>query len=136
MLAALCGTRQSTGMNYYRADLAIIHDDGFGHLATAGAGVLVSALDRGGLRRGTITDVGCGSGITARALVDRGYVVVGVDLSESLIEIARTRVPEATFGVGSFVDVDVPPSTAVCAIGEVLNYTFDNRGGPAVRRAA
>lgn len=120
-------------MSYYRSDLAFIHDDGFGHLASGGARVLIDALDRRGLHRGTILDIGCGSGITARNLADRSYSVIGVDLSESLIEIARRRVPEATFHVGSFVEMDVPSCVAVCAIGEVLNYTFDSRSASATR---
>lgn len=122
-------------MSYYRPDLAFIHDDGFGHLAFGGAEVLAAALDRRGLHRGTVLDFGCGSGITARKLADRGYSVTGTDLSESLIEIARKRVPEATFHVGSFVEMDMPACVAVCAIGEVLNYTFDERITSATREA-
>jgi len=122
-------------MSYYRQDLAYIHDNGFGQLASAGAGVLIDALGRKGLDRGTILDLGCGSGITARDLTDRGYSVAGIDLSESLIEMARKRAPEATFRVGSFVETDVPPCIAVCAIGEVLNYAFDSRSNSETRKA-
>ncbi len=121
-------------MSYYRPDLAFIHDDGFGYLATAGAGELIDALDRRGLNRGTVFELGCGSGITARKLTDRGYAVTGIDMSKSLIGIARKRVPEATFRIGSFVEMDVPPCIAVCAIGEVLNYTFDNRSNCTSRK--
>lgn len=122
-------------MSYYQPDLAFIHDDGFGHLASASAKVLIDALDRKGLQRGTVLELGCGSGITARTLTDRGYTVTGIDLSESLINMARKRVPEATFRIGSFVDMEVPPCIAVCAIGEVLNYTFDNRSNYTSRKA-
>ena len=122
-------------MSHYRPDLAFIHDDGFGHLASAGAAVLIDALHRRGLTAGTVLDLGCGGGITARMLTDRGYSVAGVDLSESLIEMARQKVPEATFHVGSFVEMDVAPCVAICAIGEVLNYTFDSRSNSATRRA-
>ena len=103
-------------MSHYRPDLAFIHDDGFGHLASAGAAVLIDALHRRGLTAGTILDLRCGSGITARMLTDRGFSVAGVDLSKSLIEMARQKVPEATFHVGSFVEMDVAPCVAICAI--------------------
>jgi SAM-dependent methyltransferase len=122
-------------MNLYRADLAYIHDDGFGRLAFAGAGLLIDTLDRRGLRSGTICEFGCGSGIMARELTNKGYSVIGVDLSEALIQMARKRVPEATFRIGSFVEMDVPPCIAVCAVGEVLNYTFDSRNGATTRRS-
>lgn len=121
-------------MSYYRSDLAYVHDHGFGQLASAAAEFLIDELARKGLDRGTICELGCGSGITARALADRGYSVVGSDMSEAFIQMARERVPEAEFRVGSFVEMDLPPCTAVCAIGEVLNYAFDSRSSAATRK--
>jgi SAM-dependent methyltransferase len=122
-------------MSHYRHDLAFIHDEGFGHLAAGGAGVLVAALERSGIHSGIILDFGCGSGVTARLLTDKGYSVVGFDLSEPLIGIARKRVPQATFHVESFIDAKMPPCVAVCAIGEVLNYRFDGRNKLPARKA-
>ena len=40
-------------------------------------------------------EVGCGSGVFLRAAADRGAEVYGLDASESLLELARARVPEA-----------------------------------------
>jgi hypothetical protein len=42
-----------------------------------------------------------------------------------MINMARTRVPDAEFRVGSFVAADIPSCVGVTAIGEVLNYSFD-----------
>jgi SAM-dependent methyltransferase len=78
-------------------------------------------------------DLGCGSGILARALRSAGYDVIGIDLSESLLEIARRRVPDGAFRVGSFATADIPPCVAVTAIGEVFNYTFDAENSAPVR---
>ncbi|HRD67486.1 MAG TPA: class I SAM-dependent methyltransferase [Candidatus Competibacter sp.] len=117
----------------YRDDLAYIHDAGFGHLAKSAALMLIEELNRAGVQGGTVVDLGCGSGITARLLHDFGYKVVGIDLSKSLVEIARNRVPEAVFRIGSFVTEDIPPCVAVTAIGEVLNYAFDEANCTAVR---
>lgn len=117
----------------YRTDLAHIHDAGFGDLAVDAARTLLDALQRQGFAGGTVVDLGCGSGITARHLVDAGYDVVGLDLSADMIAIARRRVPEGTFRVGSFVGAELPPCVAVCAVGEVLSYAFDERNDSAAR---
>lgn len=45
-------------------------------------------------------EVGCGSGVFLRAAADRGARVSGLDASEALLEIARSRVPEADLRVG------------------------------------
>jgi 2-polyprenyl-3-methyl-5-hydroxy-6-metoxy-1,4-benzoquinol methylase len=47
-----------------------------------------------------VLEVGCGSGVFLRAAADLGAEVVGLDASETLIELARTRVPEAELAVG------------------------------------
>jgi SAM-dependent methyltransferase len=47
-----------------------------------------------------VLDVGCGSGVFLRLVADRGARVVGLDASEALIELARTRVPETDLRVG------------------------------------
>jgi len=68
------------------------------------------ALDAAGLRPGMrVLDVGCGTGGSARAIaaaVGPAGRVVGIDLSEPMIEVARRQVPEAEFvlgDVGNFV---------------------------------
>ena len=45
-----------------------------------------------------LLDVGCGSGMpVARFLADAGCIVTGIDLSSSMLTLARAHVPEATF---------------------------------------
>ncbi|TFF90260.1 MAG: class I SAM-dependent methyltransferase [Promethearchaeota archaeon] len=45
-----------------------------------------------------VLDVGCGAGIpTARYLSKRGVKVTGIDISTTMINLARENVPEATF---------------------------------------
>ncbi len=53
-----------------------------------------------------VLDVGCGSGVKSRYLIDRGFKVTGIDISEKLLEIARRDVPEAEFKVFSMTDLD------------------------------
>ena len=109
----------------YEADLAYIHDQGYGDFARGSAPGLLSHLQQAGVHDGLIVDLGCGSGIWARELVDAGYKIVGVDISPAMIEIACQRVPEAEFHVGSFLQFPIPPCQAVTALGEVFNYLFD-----------
>jgi SAM-dependent methyltransferase len=59
------------------------------------------AIRRLGITAGqSILEVGCGSGVFLRAAADRGAEVYGLDASEALIEIARSRVPGADLRVG------------------------------------
>lgn len=47
---------------------------------------------------GDVLDVGSGAGVpVARFLVDAGFKVTGIDVSSSMLELARVHVPEATF---------------------------------------
>ena len=110
----------------YSTDLAYIHDAGFGDLAERAAPELIRLLRAGGLRSGRVVDVGCGSGILARHLVDAGYDVIGIDRSPAMIRLARARVPEGRFRVASLLSARVPPCVAVTAIGEVVSYVSAN----------
>src|SRR5581483_11770225 len=89
--------RRQTMTDGYREDVAYIHDVGFGHYAKDAAPGLLEMLRQRGLVRGLVVDLGCGSGIWARALGDAGYEVLGVDQSEALLAIARKRAPNAAF---------------------------------------
>ncbi len=66
----------------------------------------LAARSRG---RGIVCDLGCGPGQVARYLADRGLAVVGVDLSEGMLEQARRLNPELTFKQGDMRALtDVP----------------------------
>lgn len=48
----------------------------------------------------TVLDVGCGAGVPIdRYLVDKGFRVFGIDLSERQIALARVNVPDAAYDV-------------------------------------
>jgi SAM-dependent methyltransferase len=82
---------------------------------------------------GTIVDIGCGSGILARHLFNAGYAVVGLDVSTAMLDIARAQAPGVDFRVDSWVSAQFPSCVAVTAIGEVLNYGFDEENGSRAR---
>ena len=114
-------------MSGYQSDLAYIHDAGFGDFARKSAPGLLAVLRRAGIRGGLVVDLGCGSGIWAAELTRRGYDVVGIDISSSMIELARMRVPAARLIQASFLSAKLPSCDAVTALGEIFNYTFDGR---------
>src|SRR5262249_28545811 len=116
---------------YYADDLAHIHDAGYDHYARAAAPVILGALkDANHPAGGLVVDLGCGSGILSPELVAAGYDVLGIELSEALIALARQRVPGATFHVGSLLSADIPSCLGVTAIGEVVNFLFDTSLSP------
>src|SRR5918998_4495806 len=92
----------------YRQDLAYIHDVGFGHLATNAAQVLLDALRRSGIVKGQVIDLCCGSGLLARELTAAGYEVLGIDISEALLDMARERLPSAHFRKESILGSELP----------------------------
>ena len=54
----------------------------------------------------TVLDVGCGTGAHARALIDLGFAVDGVDLETAFVRIAAAKCPEGSFAVGDMTDLD------------------------------
>jgi SAM-dependent methyltransferase len=112
---------------YYDQDLAFIHDAGYGDFARAAAPGLVSLLRRAGVERGTVVELGCGSGAATRALVAAGHDVLAIDASPAMLRLARRRVAGARFARGRLPGVTIPPCDAVVAVGEVVNYM----AGPA-----
>ena len=133
----------STGSDpgpYYRADLALVHDRGFGFHADACApGVLAllqPVLERGGL----VLELGCGSGLLTRYLVEAGHRVLATDASPAMLDLARTAVPGAAFKQLTLPDDPVPAADAVVGVGHALNYLPDapalQRGLLAAARAA
>ncbi len=110
---------------WYKEDLAYIHDVGFSDYALKSFPGILEILEQNEIRQGLVVDLGCGSGLSAQEFVKAHYRVFGIDISESLIDIARRRVPNAEFQVGSLFQSDIPPCSAVTSIGECLNYLFD-----------
>ncbi|MFB0503355.1 MAG: class I SAM-dependent methyltransferase [Candidatus Bathyarchaeia archaeon] len=60
---------------------------------------------------GHILDAGCGSGVVARALVDNGFQVTGIDISQKMIDIAKHRIPEAEFIIGDMAALEFDNET-------------------------
>lgn len=80
--------------------------------------------DLTGLR---VLDAGCGTGQMSAELAERGARVVAVDISPSLVEIARARLParfrEAVrFEAGDMLDTDLGRFDHVVAMDSLIYY--------------
>jgi SAM-dependent methyltransferase len=65
-----------------------------------------AAFDHVDLRIGTkYADLGCGAGTAAHLAAERGAHVSGLDASENLVAIARSRVPHGDFHVGELESI-------------------------------
>lgn len=122
-----------SGEWWYSEVLADIHDSDYTFLARAGAASAIALLPPPA-ESGIVVDLGCGSGVTAQILDEVGYSVVGIDASADMINLARKRVPNGHFRIESIYEADIPDCQAVLALGEVLNYTSEDRTPEAIAR--
>lgn len=69
-----------------------------------------------------VLDLGCGNGAKISRLATR-FEVVGVDLSEQQLRLARANVPEATFVQGDLAELDFTPGSfdAVTALYSLVH---------------
>ena len=115
---------------HYRPDLAWVHHVGHGQYAEHAAAGLVALLHGARLPPGArVLDVGCGSGLLARRLLEAGFEVIGVDASPAMIDLARTQAPGARLevlalptGLPADAPGGLPSADAVVSTGHVLNY--------------
>ena len=71
-------------------------------------------------------DLGCGTGVLCGMLYERGIEARGIDLSASMIAIARAQYPGPRFEVGDMTRfaADKPVDLVTCT-GDALNHLFD-----------
>jgi SAM-dependent methyltransferase len=126
----------------YSAELAYIHDAGFGDFAVRTAPELIRILRAHAIppttasgRPAKVVEVGCGSGTLAQRLVQAGYAVLGFDVSPAMIALARAKAPGARFRVASLTYANIPRCHAVLAIGEVVAYVPAPNTGLLLPRA-
>ena len=77
----------------------------------------------------TIFELGCGNGSTAAYLASKGYSIVGVDPSQSGIEIAKANYPQCRLELGSSEE-DLPAQFGAFDIVlslEVVEHVFSPR---------
>ena len=111
---------------YYRPDLARIHHEGFSFHADGCAPGILELLEPVLVRRGLVVELGCGSGLLTRHLVEAGHRVMATDASPAMLDLARQVAPGAE-GIAQLTlpDDPVPQADAIVSVGHVLNYLPD-----------
>lgn len=105
----------------------------------AEADYLVRILGRLGIRSGAVLEFGAGTGQHGRLLAQAGYDVHGIELSETMVDRARTGEPQRGFSitVGDIRTARVSlPFDAVMALFHVVSYQTANEDVLAVFRNA
>ncbi len=110
---------------YYRRDLALVHHRGFGfHADRCAPGILEQLQplrDRGDL----VLELGCGSGLLTRYLLEAGHRVIATDASPAMLDLAREIAPGADIRQLRLPDDPLPEADAIVSIGHVLSYLSD-----------
>jgi len=110
---------------YYRADLARIHHEGFGFHADAVAPGILKLLEPVRARGGLVLEIGCGSGLFTKYLVDAGHRVLATDASPAMVALAREYLPTQLVELLRLPDDRVPDADAIVSVGHPLSYLDD-----------
>lgn len=123
---------------YYGPDLAWVHHRGFGFHADRCAPGILDRLAPVRARGGLVVELGCGSGLLTRHLVDAGHRVIATDASPAMVDLARGVVPDADAVELLVLPGDpIPEADAIVSVGHVLCYLPDEAAVAAgLRRAA
>src|SRR5436309_2847114 len=123
---------------YYRDDLALVHHLGFGFHADMCAPGILRLLAPVLERKGVVLELGCGSGLLTKYLVDAGHRVIATDASPAMLELARQTAPGAEdIRVLVIPDDPMPACDAVVSIGHPVSYLPDEAAVlPALTNAA
>lgn len=117
-------------LTYYGDDLALVHHLGFGFHADACAPGILALLEP--VRGGLVLELGCGSGLLTRHLVEAGHRVIATDASPAMLALARETAPQAEVRSLALPDDQLPDCDAIVSVGHVLNYLRDEA---AIERA-
>ncbi len=111
---------------YYRRDLALIHHKGFAFHADDCAPGIIELLRPVRERDGLVLEIGCGSGLLTRYLIDDGHRVVATDASPAMLDLAREVAGDAE-EIRELVlpDDPIPRADAIVGVGHALNYLPD-----------
>ena len=116
----------TSGTPHYRSDLALIHHLGFGFHADDCAPGILDLLMPVRRRDGLVVELGCGSGLLTKYLVDAGHRVIATDASPAMLDLARGYASDAQeIRRVTLPDDPIPEADAIVSVGHALNYLAD-----------
>jgi SAM-dependent methyltransferase len=100
-----------------------------GHEHDEWAGMVLGAARRAGLRGRRLLDVGCGTGESFLALLERGFEVTACDVSPAMVALARRKARgRAAVCVADMRELPrLGEFDLVWCLGDALNYLHDAR---------
>src|SRR5919109_4606241 len=105
---------------YYQPDLALVHHLGFGFHADACAPGILALLEPVRERSGLVLEVGCGSGLLTRHLIEAGHRVIATDASRAMVDLAKDYTEGAEdVRVLVLPDDPLPEADAIVSVGHV-----------------
>jgi SAM-dependent methyltransferase len=110
-----------TAEPYYRRDLALVHERGYGFHGDRVAPGVLALLEP--VRGGLVLELGCGTGALTRHLVAAGHRVLATDASPAMLEAARQFLgPAAELALLVLPDGPLPRADAVVSVGHPVSY--------------
>lgn len=106
---------------YYRHDLALVHERGYGFHGERCAPGVLALLEP--VRGGLVLEIGCGTGALTRHLLAAGHRVLATDASPAMLELAREALgPSAELARLTLPDDPLPEADAIVSIGHPVSY--------------
>ncbi len=113
------------GLTAYQALASAYDDFTHGYQAATWTGKLEAKALRWGPTGRRLLDVGCGTGKSFLAMVERGWDVVGCDISPAMLEIAREKAGDVPLHVADVRELPVfGEFDLVWALNDTLNYVM------------
>jgi SAM-dependent methyltransferase len=118
------GVTEDSARDTYQAFASIYDDFNYRNDYEMWFGALLPELERRGLRRGRLLDVGCGTGRAFEPMLRRGWEIQGCDVSTAMLEQAERKYGEAVpLAVADARELPVfGEFELVWALNDVVNY--------------
>jgi ubiquinone/menaquinone biosynthesis C-methylase UbiE len=88
----------------------------------------IKLLKVNGIDKGTLVDIGCGTGTGTELFAESGYEMIGIDMSQEMLEIAENKKDgrKIIYVLQDATKMNLPYKvSAMVSIGDSMNYITD-----------